>query len=193
MTYQSTLEDGTTLVIRPIRPEDKPLLLDGFARLSERSRYFRFFTKLPALSQDQLHYLTEVDQKSHSAWVAGVVEDGHETGVGVVRWIRLRDDPTTAEIAVTVVDDYQRRGLGRTLVYVAAQEALAAGVRNFHAVVLVENRATIAMLRGMGASSGTYEGGVLHLALPLEAAVSRPDLLPLQLERPGPSPRNRPR
>src|SRR5680860_710762 len=63
VTYQSTLEDGTTLVIRPIRPEDKPLLLDGFNRLSERSRYFRFFTKLPTLSDNQLHYLTEVDHK----------------------------------------------------------------------------------------------------------------------------------
>lgn len=192
MIYQSALQDGTTLVIRPIRPEDKPLLLDGFNRLSERSRYFRFFTKLSTLSRDQLHYLTEVDQESHSAWVAGVVEDGHETGVGVIRWIRLRDDPSTAEIAVTVVDDYQRRGIGRTLVYVAAQEALTAGVRNFHAVVLAENRATIAMLRGMGASSGTYENAVLHLTIPLEAAVGRTDLLPLSIEQPGQSPRSRP-
>ena len=192
MSYQTTLEDRTTLVIRPIRPEDKPLLLDGFNRLSERSRYFRFFTKLPTLSRDQLHYLTEVDQESHSAWVAGVVEDGHETGVGVIRWIRLRDDPSTAEMAVTVVDDYQRRGIGRTLFYVAAQEALLKGVKSFFAVVLAENRATIAMLRGMGSSTGTYEDGVLHLTIPLEAAVGRTDLLPLSIEQPGPSPRSRP-
>ena len=192
MSYQTTLEDGTTLIIRPIRPEDKPLLLDGFNRLSERSRYFRFFTKLPTLSRDQLHYLTEVDQESHSAWVAGVVEDGHETGVGVIRWIRLRDDPLTAEMAVTVVDDYQRRGIGRTLFYVAAQEALLKGVKSFFAVVLAENSATIAMLRGMGSSTGTYEDGVLHLTIPLEAAVGRTDLLPLSIEQPGPSPRSRP-
>ena len=192
MSYQTTLEDGTTLIIRPIRPEDKPLLLDGFNRLSERSRYFRFFTKLPTLSRDQLHYLTEVDQESHSAWVAGVVEDGHETGVGVIRWIRLRDDPLTAEMAVTVVDDYQRRGIGRTLFYVAAQEALLKGVKSFFAVVLAENSATIAMLRGMGSSTGTYEDGVLHLTIPLDAAVGRTDLLPLSIEQPGPSPRSRP-
>ena len=190
MSYQTTLGDGTTLVIRPIRPEDKPLLLDGFNRLSERSRYLRFFTKLPTLSDNQLHYLTEVDHKSHSAWVAGVIEDGHETGVGVIRWIRMRDDPSRAEMAVTVVDDFQRRGIGRTLVYVAAKEASSQGVENFQAVVLAENRATIAMLRGMGSSTGTYEDGVLHLTIPLEAAVSRPVLLPLRLERTGPNPRS---
>lgn len=185
MIYQAVLEDGTTLVMRPIRPEDKLLLLDGFNRLSERSRYFRFFTKLPTLTREQLHYLTDVDQQNHFAWVAGVGQDDHETGVGVIRWIRLRDDPAAAEMAVTVVDAYQRRGIGRTLVYVAAREALATGVSNFQAVVLADNRATIAMLKGMGASSGTYESGVLHLSVPLEAAVSRPDLLPLSIERPG--------
>ncbi|MDQ3662786.1 MAG: GNAT family N-acetyltransferase [Actinomycetota bacterium] len=186
--YQTTLDDGTTVVMRPIRPEDKPLLLDGFNRLSERSRYFRFFTKLPTLSQDQLHYLTEVDQERHSAWVAGAVGDNQETGVGVVRWIRLDDDPSTAEIAVTVVDAYQRRGLGRTLVYVAAREGLAAGLTSFHAVVLTDNVGTITMLRGMGAGSGTLEDGVLHLEIPLEAVVSRTDLLPLRMEPPGPCP-----
>jgi len=191
ISYQTTLEDGTTLVIRPIRPEDKPLLLDGFDRLSERSRYFRFFTKLPTLSPEQLHYLTEVDQESHSAWVAGAIEDGHETGVGVIRWIRLRDDLSTAEMAVTVVDDYQRRGIGRTLFYVAAQEALLKGVMSFFAVVLAENRATIAMLESMGSTSGTYEDGLLHLTIPLEAAVGRCHPLPLQLKRTGSSARSR--
>ena len=185
ISYQATLGDGTTLVIRPIRPDDKPLLRDGFARLSERSRYFRFFTQLSTLSEHQLHYLTEIDQDRHSAWVAGVVEDNRETGVGVVRWIRLPKEPVTAEVAVTVVDDYQSRGIGRALVYVAAREGLSYGVERFRAVALAENRATIAMLTSMGASSGTYEKGVVHLEIPLEVAVSRPDLLPLRIEQSG--------
>lgn len=185
MIYESTLGDGTTLVIRPIRSEDKSLLLDGFNRLSERSRFFRFFTKLPTLSNDQLHYLTEVDQESHSAWVAGAIEDDRETGVGVVRWIRLRHEPATAEVAITVVDDYQRRGIGRALLYVAAHDALLKGVRTFLAVVLAENRATIAMLGSMGSSSSAYGDGVLHLTVPLDEVILRADLLPLRLEQSG--------
>jgi len=185
VTYQTTLEDGTTLVIRPIRPEDKPLLREGFARLSERSRYFRFFTKLPTLSEDQLHYLTEVDQERHSAWVAGVVEDDRETGVGVVRWIRLQNEPVTAEVAITVVDDYQSRGIGRALFYVAAHDALLKGVRTFLAVVLAENRATIAMLGSMGSSSSAHEDGVLHLTVPLDEMIRRADLLPRRIEQSG--------
>jgi GNAT superfamily N-acetyltransferase len=183
--YQTTLEDGSRLVIRPIRPEDKPLLLDGFNRLSERSRYFRFFTRLPTLTREQLHYLADVDQQYHFAWVAGVSQGDQETGVGVVRWIRLRDDSASAEMAVTVVDAYQRLGIGRTLVYVAAREGLSHGVKSFRAVVLAENRSTIAMLTSMGASSEAFEKGVMHLKIPLEVAVSRPDLLPLRIERPS--------
>jgi GNAT superfamily N-acetyltransferase len=181
MRYEVLLKDGTRVVLRPIRPDDKEMLADAFTRLSDRSRYERFFTHLKRLTQEQLRYLTEVDQLTHAAWVAVAVDDGEAQGIGVVRWIRLHDDPEVAEVAVTVVDEFQGKGVGRTLIYVAAQDARSKGVKAFRAWVRGENRATLHMLETMAAAAGRWEDGVLEITVPLEGAESRDDLVPLEL------------
>src|SRR5262249_26789271 len=101
-SYRETLElrDGSTVELRPIRPEDKPIFLDGFARLTPESRYLRFFTGKDHLTDAELAYLTEVDGERHFA-LGAIAPDGR--GAGVARFVRLEDEPDVAELAVTVV------------------------------------------------------------------------------------------
>ena len=114
------LRDGTRVLIRPIEPEDKGLLLSGFEQLSEQSRYRRFLAPVPKLTESQLTYLTEVDHDTHEALVA--VDAGQPLrGLGVARYVRLQDHPEIAEAAVTVIDAYQGRGLGTLLLALLAR------------------------------------------------------------------------
>ena len=165
--YESFLDDGTRLIFRQIRPSDKEMLARGFADLSDRSRYERFFSNLKHLSHTQLRYLTEVDHQNHSAWVAIAEEPAGRRGVGVARWVRTPGKPDVAEVAVTVIDDYHRRGIGRTLLYIAAVSARSRGIGAFRAVVLSKNRATNRMLESMGAQMGAWESGVTEVTVPL--------------------------
>jgi L-amino acid N-acyltransferase YncA len=182
-TYRARLEDGTQLLFRLIRPADKDLLARGFTELSDRSRYERFFSHLKGLSEAQLRYLTEVDHEDHSAWVAIVPGNSEGArGVGVGRWVRLPQEPTVAEVAVTVIDAFHRRGIGRTLMYLAAVSALAKGISTFQAWVLGDNKATLRMFELMGATQGGWEEGIVELRVSLSAAVDRPELVPLDLE-----------
>jgi GNAT superfamily N-acetyltransferase len=180
--YRARLDNGTPVRFRLIRPSDKRLLAAGFEELSERSRYERFFVQLKSLSPAQLEYLTEVDHVNHSAWVAIALERGRERGAGVGRWVRLTDEPEIAEVAVTVIDAFHRRGLGRTLVFLAATTAAAKGVKSFRALVNSGNRASLQMFRRMGATKGAWHQGVVELTIPLEFITQHAELVPLDLE-----------
>jgi GNAT superfamily N-acetyltransferase len=146
----TALRDGTRVLIRPIEPEDKALLTAGFEQLSEQSRYRRFLAPVPKLTEAQLTYLTEVDHDAHDALVA-VDADAPWRGYGVARYVRLKDQPDVAEAAVTVIDEYQGRGLGTLLLALLARLAIARGIGRFRAYVLEENRPMRDLLESLGA------------------------------------------
>lgn len=141
------LRDGSRVRVRPIRPQDKPALSQAFERLSDESRYQRFLSPVPELRPMDLVYLTEVDHHDHEALVAFSL-DG--TAVGVARYVRRASQPEAAEFAVTVADDWQRRGLGTVLIGRLGARARAAGVRRFEASVLGENREMLGLLENLG-------------------------------------------
>jgi hypothetical protein len=103
------LRDGSAVLIRQVYSADAPLLADGFARLSARSRQLRFLTPKKGLSPAELRYFTDV----HDHEALGALDHPGGRGVGVARYA---DDPQAAEIAVTVIDDWQGGGLGAELV-----------------------------------------------------------------------------
>jgi RimJ/RimL family protein N-acetyltransferase len=146
---QTVLRDGSEVLIRPIQGADAPLLADGFARLSLRSRYMRFLTPKAELSAAELRYLTEVDHHDHEA--LGAVDHAAGRGVGVARYIRSAQDAQSAEIAVTVVDEWQGRGLGTELVAQLSERARAEGIRRFTGLAAADNVAVARLARNIGA------------------------------------------
>lgn len=146
---RAVLRDGSAVLIRPVRAEDALLLADGFSRLSAESRRLRFLTGKSVLSPAELQYFTKVDHHDHEALGALQPEDGR--GVGIARYIRLADDPDAAEVAVTVVDDWQGRGLGTELLIQLTERAREEGIRRFTALVAADNSAVVELLRELGA------------------------------------------
>jgi RimJ/RimL family protein N-acetyltransferase len=154
------LRDGSAVLIRPVRSTDAPLLADGFARLSERSRRLRFLGRKNTLTEADLRYFTDVDHHDHEA--LGALDHVRGGGVGIARYVRDREDPGAAEIAVTIADDWQGRGLGTELLARLSDRACQEGIGRFTALVAADNAAVAGLLRSSGAGlvrrgSGTAE------------------------------------
>ena len=161
-------------MLRPIRPDDKPLLAAGMQHLSERSAYQRFLVPKSGLTEAELHYLTEVDFRDHVAFVA-VRPEEPDVLVGVGRWIRLASDPEVAEIAFVVADDLQHRGLGTALAEALAEAARERGVRRFTATMLPDNLAAHRLFARVAQErSVTAEGTVHELRGRISPATRRP-------------------
>jgi GNAT superfamily N-acetyltransferase len=161
-----TLRDGAMVVIQPIRPEHKAALQRGFERLSDQSRYNRFLAPIERLGPSMLAYLTEVDHHDHEALLALDKRSGD--AVGVARYVRT--EGKSAEAAVTVLDEWQGRGLGTGLTSLLAERALEEGIDRFTAVLLAENKEMIALLESLGQVRMTGRAsGTLELEVPLEA------------------------
>jgi GNAT superfamily N-acetyltransferase len=141
---KAVLRDGSVVLIREVQAGDAPLLADGFARLSDESRQLRFLTGKPNLTAAELRYFTEIDHHDHEALGAINPDDGR--GVGIARYIRDAKNPGSAEVAVTVVDDWQRRGLGTELLDRLADRARQEGIRHFTALVAADNDAVAGLL-----------------------------------------------
>jgi RimJ/RimL family protein N-acetyltransferase len=145
----ATLRDGSTVLIRQVRRTDAPLLADGFARLSARSRRMRFLSTKTTLSASELRYFTDVDHHDHEALGALSPADGR--GAGIARYIRDPDEPGAAEIAVTIADEWQGRGLGTALLTRLSDRARQEGIGRFAATVSADNVAMTRLLWKMGA------------------------------------------
>jgi RimJ/RimL family protein N-acetyltransferase len=146
---QVVLRDGSAVLIRPVRSTDAALLTDGFARLSERSRRLRFLGRKDTLTEAELRYYSDVDHHDHEA--LGAIDHVRGGGVGIARYVRDREDPGTAEIAVTIVDDWQGRGLGTELLARLSDRACQEGIGRFTALVAADNAAVAGLLRNSGA------------------------------------------
>jgi len=170
MSTEHVLADGTVVLIRPIRPEDAALIREGFERLSPESRYRRFFGAIPHLTDEVLEYLTNVDGVTHVAFVASQVtlDLKTERGLGVARFVRLADDPEVAEAAVTVVDDMQRKGIGRILLSTLADAARERGIKRFRGEVLATNEPMQQILADVSAHVVRADGVTAEYDVELE-------------------------
>ena len=162
------LRDGSKVVIRQVQSTDAPLLADGFARLSPQSRQMRFLTRKKELSRAELRYFTDVDHHDHEA--LGALNHADGRGVGIARYVRDADDPQAAEIAVTVIDDWQGRGLGTELMAQLSERARSEGIRRFTAQVAPDNPAMARLLRNVRADLVRHEPGALQYEITLGPA-----------------------
>ncbi|WP_260684481.1 bifunctional GNAT family N-acetyltransferase/acetate--CoA ligase family protein [Rhodococcus sp. KBS0724] len=166
--------DGGAVALRPIVPEDADKLVEFHGKLSERTRYLRYFGPYPTMSKRDVTNFTTVD---HHNRVAFVMMLGDEI-IAVGRYERLLDvgDGKSAEVAFVVADAHQGRGLGPILLEYLAAAAAENGLTMFVAEVLSENRNMVTVFREAGYQvSRSFDGGVLRLEFaidPTEALVS---------------------
>jgi len=162
------LRDGSLVLIRPVQEGDAPLLADGFGRLSAESRWMRFLMAKQELSPSELRYFTSVDHHDHEA--LGALDHGDGRGVAIARYIRHPAEPDAAEIALTVIDDWQRRGLGTELLGRLADRACQEGIRRFTALVAADNAAMSGLLDSLRADLVRWESDTLTYELTLGCA-----------------------
>ena len=164
------LHDGTLVRLRHLGPGDADELRAGFERLSPESRYRRFFSPMPRLTDAMVRRLVGTDGHDHVALVAETLPERNEppAPVGVARFIRVTGRPSAAEVAVTVIDEMHGRGLGHLLLEAIAVLAREHGVAMIVASVLAENAPMNALIRSMGrVASLRREQGVLQYEVPL--------------------------
>jgi len=143
------LRDGSHVRIRQGHHADRELLVRGFERLSRGSRYRRFLTLMPELSDEMAGYLTDIDHHHHEAMIA--IDEQTGEGVGIARYVRDPQRPHVAEVALTVIDDWQGRGLGVLLLEVISARAREQGVTTFTGLILATNDEVMGLLKHLDA------------------------------------------
>lgn len=143
-----SLRDGSRVRIRQWSSSDRELLVRGFYRLSPTSSYRRFLSASPVLTSEMVHQLTDIDHRDHEAMLA--LGDHGREGLGIAHYVRSLERPDVAEVALTVIDDWQGRGLGTLLLDVISARARQEGIKTFTALMLAENREMRDLLDRLG-------------------------------------------
>lgn len=142
------LRDGSVVLIRPLELRDRAALAAAIMRLSERSRYLRFASPMPVVRPSALDRLLDLDHRHREALVASDVRT--RDGVAVARYAEIAGEPDVVEVAITVDDAWQRRGLGQLLLARVIARARENGYRSVRGCVLAENRPARALLGAAG-------------------------------------------
>jgi RimJ/RimL family protein N-acetyltransferase len=164
------LADGTSVFIRPIRPDDAPRLVDFYSRLSKQTAHQRFFTLRRRLPPDWARSFANVDYQRRLALIAEreTVDEPELIGVGRYESAEGEDLP---ELAFVIQDGWQGRGLGALLLDAVLHAAQSRGLRRFRAFVLAENTRMLDLLtRSTDIEERTIEDGVVTLILSPRAA-----------------------
>jgi acetyltransferase len=164
------ISSGLEVFIRPIKPEDAPLLVDLFDTLSPTSIYYRFFGPLKALPHSMLVRFTQVDYDREIDLVA--LEETAEGKERMLATARVISDPDgkRAEFAVLVGDPWQGKGVGARLLEKCLRIAKERGIETVWGVVLRENTGMLALGRKLGFKASRTDGpGELELAIDLRS------------------------
>jgi GNAT superfamily N-acetyltransferase len=169
------LRDGSHVRIRQGRRSDRGLLLRAFQRLSAESRYRRFLAPMPRLPEATVRHLTAIDHHDHEAMIA--LDEAGTEALGVARYVRDSERPEAAEVAVTVVDDWQGRGLGTLLLEVISARAREEGVRTFTACMLAQNEEMMDLFQRLGPVQVVdREASAVEIEVAIPAAGVAPEL-----------------
>lgn len=159
------LANGTTIVVRPIRPDDAPAWLRFLGRLSPPTRYKRAARRPERLTPEEIGKATDPDPASEIAYVAVTGAAGAAPDIiGVVR-LMLRADRQGAEFALVVADRWQRKGVGEHLMRAALAVAAARGLAWIEGNILATNRGMIEFVQRLGfvVEASAPEGMVTHV------------------------------
>ena len=160
---QETLDDGTAVTLRAVRPDDKARIVKAFLALEPHSIYARFFHAKTELSEEELRRLTEIDYVSAVVLLATIGARPQETVIGLGRYVA---SGRSAEVAFVVEEDYGGRGIAGHLLRHLTRIARENEVAKFEADVLAGNAAMLAVFRDSGLTMTTTSAdGVVHVTL----------------------------
>ncbi|WP_051989728.1 bifunctional GNAT family N-acetyltransferase/acetate--CoA ligase family protein [Gordonia soli] len=166
--------DGGVVHLRPIVPDDADRIVDFHSKLSERTRYLRYFGPTPTLPPREVARMTTVDHQQRVALVA--VLGGEVIAIGLYEGLAFDGKPESAEVAFVVADAHQGRGLGPILLEHLAGAAAENGFTRFEAEVLSENPTMVGVFRDAGYQlSRSFDGSTVHVEFlidPTEALLS---------------------
>jgi acyl-CoA hydrolase/GNAT superfamily N-acetyltransferase len=162
-----TLRSGETIFVRPIRPDDEPLMREMFYHFSENTKYLRFHAATKSMPHNKMQVFCNIDYDSEMALIGLHGPPGAEEVVGVARYM-TDAAKQSAEVAFAVGDAWQRKGLGtyffERLVHIAREH----GIQTFDAYVLVQNSGMLKIFHGSGlAVETTTEGDVVRVTMKL--------------------------
>jgi acetyltransferase len=162
------LKDGTRLRLRPIRPEDEPMLRDLAGHMTPDDLRLRFFTAMRGLSHELAARLSQIDYDREMALIA--LPEAAEAALGVARFAADPDN-RRAEYAIALRSDWKGRGLGYLLMTRLLEVARERGIGELFGTVLHENAAMVQMCRELGfrISPDPDDPSLLHVRKPLLA------------------------
>lgn len=170
------MADGTPVWFRHVRPADEPLLAAAINSASRETLLHRFFSPIRRVAPDQLRRMLVLDATRETC-IVGVLETNPGTRIICgARYVKL-SKPHTAEIALTVHDDFQRRGLGTVLLRLLARLALVEQLQWFEAEVLSTNHKMLNLFRklSLGQARGQWTGDVYHVEIPVRSLAAESD------------------
>lgn len=159
MATELKLPDGRRAIAWSVMREDREAIREGYEQLSTESRYHRFLTGVPHLTDQLLHHLVdEVDGVEHVALVLFVVTDDNEgIPAGIGRVIRYEDNPSAADVAVTVAEEWRGQGIATTLLEELMRQR-PIGVTRLVTTVAADNPPSLKMLQRLGPTTVTDAG-----------------------------------
>jgi acetyltransferase len=168
------LRDGTPVLLRPMKPEDEPLVSDFLSKCSEETIFFRYFKLIKKWTHEMLIRFTQNDYDRELGLMAIGQPPGPEVMMGVSR-MAMAADRSSAEFAVIVADPWQGKGLGPKLVERITEVAREQGVKLLHGDVLAQNQPMLDMVRRLGFSTHKdAEGGTYRVEMTLEGGGPQP-------------------
>lgn len=175
------LDGGERIRMRLLRPEDADRVAKGFSSLSPESRYLRCLRAVKDLSPGELHYMTDCDGIDHFAIAVLLLDDDDQEtdSVGIARFVRCMDDPEAAEIAITVLDDFQGRGIGGLLMRRLLSAMGERGYRSARGIMHPDNTAMTKLVAKGGIDvKRENEDGLVRFAIPVPSTLPWPMHLP---------------
>lgn len=171
IVVHSALADGTPICLRTIRPDDADLLRAGIRKLSDESRYLRFFSPAPTMPDAVIERLADVDGHDHIAWGAICTGCEGEPAIGAVHAVRHPQGGRVGEYSVAVLDAFHGLGLARMMTAALLVDCLAEGLTTLDVHILSENHAALGLIRSMGGQRKEESRGVAEYVIDVAAAI----------------------
>ena len=165
--------DGAPLRLRPLTLDDEGALRVAISKLSNRSRYLRFFNGAATLPEHVVHRLADVDGVNHVDWAAIDESKDDKPIIGAVHAQRASEAESYGEFSIALLDDWHARGVSRVLIALLAAESRQAGMEMLKADVLWENKKGRALMAAIGARSAGSDGTTIQFRMVLDEVLEK--------------------